>query len=126
MNVVPPVTAVAMAEDEAVLSSSPNSAASSFQMDLCIYNQGGSGCGGSRGGSLSGSGDGEGYDQRNSSRVSDEDDNSGVGNTRKKLRLSKDQSVFLEESFKEHHTLNPVCFFLSHMLCKKNVSFGLN
>ncbi|CAK8532195.1 unnamed protein product [Lathyrus sativus] len=113
VNVVPPLTVVAAAEDEAVLSSSPNSAASSFQMDLCIYSRGGSG--GAGGGSLSASGgnkrdfsDGEGYDQRNSSRVSDEDDNSGgVGNTRKKLRLSKDQSAFLEESFKEHHTLNP-------------------
>jgi homeobox-leucine zipper protein len=116
VNVVPPVTAVVIVDDEAVLSSSPNSAASSFQMDLCIYNRGGSGGGG--GGSLSGSGgnkrefsDGEGYDQRNSSRVSDEDDNCGGGNTRKKLRLSKDQSAFLEESFKEHHTLNPVCVF---------------
>ncbi|KAL5098484.1 hypothetical protein RYX36_002811 [Vicia faba] len=109
VNVVQPITTVPMAEDETVLSSSPNSAASSFQMDLCIYSRGGSGCGGGGGGggSLSGSGDGEGYDQRNSSRVSDEDDNSGVGNTRKKLRLSKDQSAFLEESFKEHHTLNP-------------------
>ncbi|KAK2422137.1 homeobox-leucine zipper protein HOX11 [Trifolium repens] len=112
VNVVPPATAVVIADDEAVLSSSPNSAASSFPMDLCIYNRGGSGGGG--GGSLSGSGgnkrefsDGEGYDQRNSSRVSDEDDNCGGGNTRKKLRLSKDQSAFLEESFKEHHTLNP-------------------
>ncbi|CAJ2658985.1 unnamed protein product [Trifolium pratense] len=114
VNVVPPVTAVVMADDEATLSSSPNSAASSFQMDLCIYNQGGSG--GRGGGSLSGSGgnkrefsdgDGEGYDQRNCSRASDEDDNCGGGNTRKKLRLSKDQSAFLEESFKEHHTLNP-------------------
>ncbi|KAI5445383.1 hypothetical protein KIW84_013570 [Lathyrus oleraceus] len=121
VNVVPPVTAVAVAEDEAVLSSSPNSAASSFQMDLCIYSRGGSGGGG---GSLSGSGgnkrdfsDGEGYDQRNSSRVSDEDDNSVLGNTRKKLRLSKDQSAFLEESFKEHHTLNPVC--LSSLMCSK-------
>lgn len=27
---------------------------------------------------------------------------------RKKLRLSKDQSAILEESFKEHNTLNPV------------------
>lgn len=111
VNVVPPATVVVMANDEMALSSSPNSAASSFQMDLCMYSRGGSG-----GRSLSGSGgnkrefsDGEGYDQRNSSRVSDEDDNCGVGNgnTRKKLRLSKDQSAFLEESFKEHHTLNP-------------------
>ncbi|XP_042444637.1 homeobox-leucine zipper protein HOX3-like isoform X2 [Zingiber officinale] len=27
----------------------------------------------------------------------------------KKLRLSKDQSRLLEESFRQHHTLNPVC-----------------
>ncbi|XP_051143774.1 homeobox-leucine zipper protein HOX11-like [Andrographis paniculata] len=29
------------------------------------------------------------------------------GNGRKKLRLSKEQSAFLEESFKQHNTLNP-------------------
>ncbi|KAF5752691.1 homeobox-leucine zipper protein HOX11-like [Tripterygium wilfordii] len=43
-------------------------------------------------------------------RVSSSPPNSGEdenGNTRKKLRLSKDQSAFLEESFKEHNTLNP-------------------
>ncbi|PKA47023.1 Homeobox-leucine zipper protein HOX27 [Apostasia shenzhenica] len=38
------------------------------------------------------------------SRASDEEENSGA---RKKLRLSKEQSAFLEESFKEHTTLNP-------------------
>ncbi|KHN41711.1 Homeobox-leucine zipper protein HAT14 [Glycine soja] len=37
-------------------------------------------------------------------RASDDDEN---GSTRKKLRLSKEQSAFLEESFKEHTTLNP-------------------
>ncbi|KAF6139166.1 hypothetical protein GIB67_023219 [Kingdonia uniflora] len=37
-------------------------------------------------------------------RASDEDDNALA---RKKLRLSKEQSAFLEESFKEHNTLNP-------------------
>nr|XP_043610456.1 homeobox-leucine zipper protein HOX11-like [Erigeron canadensis] len=42
--------------------------------------------------------------ERASSRASDEDEN---GMSRKKLRLSKEQSAFLEESFKEHHTLNP-------------------
>lgn len=44
--------------------------------------------------------------ERASSReINDEDD----GDTsRKKLRLSKDQSAILEESFKEHNTLNPV------------------
>nr|XP_043628101.1 homeobox-leucine zipper protein HAT4 [Erigeron canadensis] len=35
---------------------------------------------------------------------SDDDDGD---NSRKKLRLSKDQSAVLEESFKEHNTLNP-------------------
>ncbi|XP_020110186.1 homeobox-leucine zipper protein HOX11-like [Ananas comosus] len=51
------------------------------------------------GGSPAG-GDGE----RAGSKGSDEDEN-GLG--RKKLRLSKEQSAFLEESFKEHNTLNP-------------------
>ncbi|GMI78812.1 homeobox from Arabidopsis thaliana [Hibiscus trionum] len=37
-------------------------------------------------------------------RGSDDDES---GSTRKKLRLSKQQSAFLEESFKEHNTLNP-------------------
>ncbi|XP_047326959.1 homeobox-leucine zipper protein HAT4-like [Impatiens glandulifera] len=36
--------------------------------------------------------------------ISDEEDGDP---SRKKLRLSKDQSVILEESFKEHNTLNP-------------------
>lgn len=40
-------------------------------------------------------------------RVSDEDEGE---TTRKKLRLSKEQSAVLEESFKEHNTLNPVSF----------------
>lgn len=40
-----------------------------------------------------------------SSRGSDEEEG---GTTRKKLRLSKEQSALLEESFKEHSTLNPV------------------
>ncbi|XP_078444640.1 uncharacterized protein LOC144713817 isoform X1 [Wolffia australiana] len=42
------------------------------------------------------SGDGE--------KGSDDDES---GRTRKKLRLSKEQSAFLEESFREHNTLNP-------------------
>lgn len=90
MNMLPAVaTAIVRVEDEAeeeaVLSSSPNSAASSiFQMDLCMFSTRGRGC---------------------SSRASDENENSG---SRKKLRLSKEQSNFLEESFKEHNTLNPV------------------
>ncbi|KAL8213796.1 hypothetical protein R6Q57_003245 [Mikania cordata] len=45
-------------------------------------------------------------DQRACSRggMSDEDEN---GLTRKKLRLTKEQSAYLEDSFKEHSTLNP-------------------
>ncbi|CAO2822130.1 unnamed protein product [Amaranthus hypochondriacus] len=35
---------------------------------------------------------------------SDDEEN---GSSKKKLRLSKQQSAFLEQSFKEHHTLNP-------------------
>ncbi|KAK8479281.1 hypothetical protein V6N13_052683 [Hibiscus sabdariffa] len=42
--------------------------------------------------------------EKNSSRVSDEDED-GV-NARKKLRLTKEQSALLEESFKQHSTLN--------------------
>ncbi|MED6170101.1 hypothetical protein PIB30_027701 [Stylosanthes scabra] len=117
VNVLPLTTVAAVAEDEAeegaALSSSPNSAASSFQTDLCIFG-GGSGGGGSYSGGSGGKrdhSDGEAYDrdhreQRDSSRASDEDENCGRG-TRKKLRLSKEQSAFLEESFKEHNTLNP-------------------
>jgi homeobox-leucine zipper protein len=33
------------------------------------------------------------------------------GTGRKKLRLTKDQSSYLEESFRRHPTLNPVPFF---------------
>lgn len=45
--------------------------------------------------------------------ISDEDDE-GI-NGRKKLRLTKAQSALLEESFKQHTTLNPVSnFSLSH------------
>ncbi|KAI3683079.1 hypothetical protein L1987_83579 [Smallanthus sonchifolius] len=43
--------------------------------------------------------------ERASSRASDEDEHNGM--SRKKLRLSKEQSAYLEESFKEHNTLNP-------------------
>ena len=44
--------------------------------------------------------------ERVSSRVSDEDEDGT--NARKKLRLTKEQSALLEESFKQHSTLNPV------------------
>lgn len=81
------------AEDGASLSS-PNSAAS-FHMDFSIYRRGSKR-------DLDSANDFE--TERASSRASDDDEN---GLTRKKLRLSKEQSAFLEESFKEHNTLNP-------------------
>jgi homeobox-leucine zipper protein len=83
--------------DEGAAVSSPNSAASSFRMDFSIMNGNG--------------------DARNCSREggvdSDDEEN---GSTRKKLRLSKDQSAFLEETFKEHTTLNPVRTIVFHFL----------
>lgn len=47
--------------------------------------------------------------ERNSSRASDEEEE--IAAARKKLRLTKEQSALLEESFKEHTTLNPVIIF---------------
>ncbi|KAE9584922.1 hypothetical protein Lal_00024407 [Lupinus albus] len=109
VNTLPAAAAEDEVEEGVALSSSPNSAASPFQMDLSIYN--------ARGGSLSGSGGncyynggggGGGGDSggKRDSDDGDEDDNVG-GSSRKKLRLSKEQSAFLEDSFKEHSTLNP-------------------
>lgn len=75
----------------AAASSSPNNSSGSIPTDFSAQGQGGpGGCGGA---------------DRAGSRASDEDDG---GSARKKLRLSKEQSAFLEESFKEHATLNPV------------------
>lgn len=81
-------------EDRAGVSS-PNSAVSSFRMDLSICRQGATGSGGN-----------DNENERTTSKASDEEEENG--STRKKLRLSKEQSAFLEESFKEHNTLNPV------------------
>lgn len=82
-------------EAAAAQSSSPNSAASSFQMDFSIFR---SAKGKRDFAAEAGEADRGGSDE--------ETDHNGMG--RKKLRLSKDQSAFLEESFKEHNTLNPV------------------
>lgn len=86
-------------EEGAAVSSSPNSTISSFQMDFSAARA----RGGEKGGTVAGRSEGD--VERASSRASDEDEN---GLARKKLRLSKEQSAFLEESFKEHNTLNPV------------------
>ncbi|GAB2295485.1 homeobox-leucine zipper protein [Dionaea muscipula] len=91
-----PSTGAAAATDEAAgEESSPNSAGSSF-MEFSLYRDCDSvgACGAGGGGEA----------EKATSRASDDDEN---GSTRKKLRLSKQQSVFLEDSFKEHHTLNP-------------------
>lgn len=58
------------------------------------------------------SGTGDDHDEitpdRGYSRGTSDEDEDGGETSRKKLRLSKDQSAFLEETFKEHNTLNPV------------------
>lgn len=95
-----PAAAAEEVEDAAALSS-PNSAASSFKMDFSIFRNG---LLGKRDHTGADGGDRERGGSSNS-RASDDDEN-GLG--RKKLRLTKEQSAFLEESFKEHNTLNPV------------------
>ncbi|KAI4319592.1 hypothetical protein MLD38_033174 [Melastoma candidum] len=95
VNRFPVPTIVAEDQDDAAAqSSSPNSAVSSFQMEFGMALAGG----GSKRSEPEGDAD------RDCSRGSDDDEN---GLTRKKLRLSKEQSAFLEESFKEQSTLNP-------------------
>ncbi|KAG4991208.1 hypothetical protein AAZX31_09G101300 [Glycine max] len=93
VNLFPAATAED-GDDGTSLSSSPNSAVSPFQMDFCTRN-GNAAEFGSRN---------KREQQEAEGRASDDDEN---GSTRKKLRLSKEQSAFLEESFKEHTTLNP-------------------
>ncbi|RWW57894.1 hypothetical protein BHE74_00035282 [Ensete ventricosum] len=83
------------ADEGASSSSSPKSIGSSFQMDFSAQ----------RDGDEPGEGGEATAVEIGSLRVSDEEEN-GMG--RKKLRLTKEQSAFLEESFKEHNTLNPV------------------
>ncbi|EEE68830.1 homeobox-leucine zipper protein HOX27 [Oryza sativa Japonica Group] len=80
------------------LSSSPNDSGGSFPLDLS-----GQGLRGHAEAAAQGGGGGGGG-ERSSSRASDDDEGASA---RKKLRLSKEQSAFLEESFKEHSTLNP-------------------
>ncbi|RRT72350.1 hypothetical protein B296_00005430 [Ensete ventricosum] len=83
------------ADEGASSSSSPKSIGSSFQMDFSAQ----------RDGDEPGEGGEATAVEIGSLRVSDEEEN-GMG--RKKLRLTKEQSAFLEESFKEHNTLNPL------------------
>lgn len=99
-----PVASTAVEDgDDGTSLSSPNSAVSPFQMDFSMRNNNNAEYGGRNNKRDNENGEGE--------RVSDDDEN---GCTRKKLRLSKEQSAFLEESFKEHTTLNPVSCPSSH------------
>ncbi|KAL0909739.1 hypothetical protein M5K25_020635 [Dendrobium thyrsiflorum] len=77
-------------EERAAISSSPIRMVSSLHMN---FSSGGGGVAA----------------ERASSRGSDEEEND---KGRKKLRLSKEQSAFLEESFKEQNTLNPKLKFV--------------
>lgn len=84
-------------DDEAALSS-PDSTVSSVSGKRSVADAGGGGGGGDEH-------DGERDSSSRAAAGSDEEDGEG---SRKKLRLTKDQSAVLEESFKEHNTLNPV------------------
>ncbi|KAK4413054.1 Homeobox-leucine zipper protein HAT14 [Sesamum alatum] len=85
-------------DQEGASLSSPNSAVSSFQMDFSVFRSGKRDFE-----QITAGNEGE-ADRGTSSRGSDEEENAMA---RKKLRLTKEQSAFLEESFKEHNTLNP-------------------
>ncbi|GJN02154.1 hypothetical protein PR202_ga19478 [Eleusine coracana subsp. coracana] len=54
----------------------------------------------------------------------EEDGGCGIDGSRKKLRLSKDQSAVLEDSFREHPTLNPVIKTSSAYLPKPHQAEG--
>ncbi|CAL5012914.1 unnamed protein product [Urochloa decumbens] len=101
VNRAPSAATAAEDDDEdtgaGALSSSPNDSGGSFPLDL-------SGRGGAHGEGGAAARAGGGGGERSSSRASDEDEGASA---RKKLRLSKEQSAFLEESFKEQSTLNP-------------------
>ncbi|PON38600.1 Octamer-binding transcription factor [Trema orientale] len=100
VNRLPAVGATPEETEDGITISSPNSTLSSFHMDFCVR----SSSSGRNNNSVKRDHNREGETERASSRASDDEEN---GSTRKKLRLSKDQSAFLEESFKEHSTLNP-------------------
>eukprot|EP01018_Ginkgo_biloba_P013779 Gb_29897 [translate_table: standard] len=90
-------------DDDAVVSS-PNSTVSSFHMDSAMH-PGSHASSGKRERDENNMNGNEHELERACSRGSDEEEGDA---TRKKLRLSKEQSALLEESFKEHNTLNPV------------------
>lgn len=95
VNRLPLLPAVEVDTDDGAAISSPNSAVSSFQMDFLLINSNADAAMNKR----------DYHEFEGADRGSDDDEN---GSTRKKLRLTKPQSAYLEESFKEHTTLNPV------------------
>ncbi|KAL1225237.1 Homeobox-leucine zipper protein ATHB-4 [Cardamine amara subsp. amara] len=103
VNIAPSAAAVVDLEEEAPIVSSPNSTVSSVsgskrsERDLATV-RGGVDENEAERGSCSRDGGSGGSD--------DEDGGNGEG-SRKKLRLSKEQALVLEETFKEHSTLNP-------------------
>ncbi|XP_062112183.1 homeobox-leucine zipper protein HAT14-like isoform X2 [Humulus lupulus] len=103
VNRLPAVGAVPEETEDGITISSPNSTLSSFHMDFCVRSSSSGGVRTSNKRDHSNN-NMECETERASSRASDDEEN---GSTRKKLRLSKEQSAFLEESFKEHSTLNP-------------------
>jgi homeobox-leucine zipper protein len=70
---------------------------------------------------------GGGIEQERAGAGSDDEDDSGAagGASRKKLRLSKDQSAVLEEKFKEHSTLNPVSAYHQNIYKQTKTSIFL-
>ncbi|KAJ0603290.1 putative transcription factor HD-ZIP family [Helianthus annuus] len=89
-NRLPSTLALTMERDDEALVSSPNSTVSSVSGKRVEREENEA----ERESSSHGSGD-------------DDDDGGEASAARKKLRLSKDQAAVLEETFKEHNTLNP-------------------
>ena len=95
-----PSTAIECQEEEEAGVSSPNSTVSSVSGKRSLRE--------------------EDHDVENRGNISDEED---AETARKKLRLSKDQSAILEETFKEHNTLNPVINLSQYQLISLIILF---
>lgn len=112
VNLAPPSTAAYCDDENGV--SSPNSTISSIS--------------GKRS-EREANGDENDAERTSCSRGSDDEDGggSGVGGdaSRKKLRLSKEQAMVLEETFKEHNTLNPVSCGISVVSLMVKGTFGI-
>ncbi|XP_028075784.1 uncharacterized protein LOC114278017 [Camellia sinensis] len=91
----PPAASTAVECEEEVGVSSPNSTVSSVSVKRSEREENDGGCGGGE----------RGWGTSHGGGGSEEDD--GGEMARKKLRLSKEQAAVLEETFKEHNTLNP-------------------